>query len=69
MTYITSHSAAYHRPARKRTALTALLSLWRSRQQLKALDDAALADIGVTRADARAEATRPIWDVPDTWRD
>jgi uncharacterized protein YjiS (DUF1127 family) len=27
-----------------------------------------LADIGLTRADVRAEATRaPVWDVPSHW--
>ena len=68
MTYITSHSATY-RPARRRTGLISMLNAWRSRQHLKALDDRALADIGISRAEADAEASRPIWDVPTTWRD
>ena len=31
------------------------------------LDDRALADIGLTQAQARREASRPIWDVPANW--
>ena len=33
----------------------------RQRQQLAELTDAALIDIGVTRADAAAEARKPFW--------
>ncbi|MEP4197594.1 MAG: DUF1127 domain-containing protein [Aliishimia sp.] len=40
----------------------------RQRAALRRLDDAALFDLGLTRADAEAEASRPFWDVPDTWR-
>ncbi len=69
MTYISSTSAKYARPAQKRTSVLSILTLWRSRQHLKSLDDRALQDIGLTRAEADAEATRPIWDVPHTWRD
>jgi len=38
------------------------------RQKLAALDDAALADIGLTRTQALTEANRPLWDVPANWR-
>jgi uncharacterized protein YjiS (DUF1127 family) len=38
------------------------------RQQLLSLDAARLADIGVTRAQANAEANRSLWDVPKAWR-
>lgn len=69
MTYVTAHASRAARPAQKRTGLKALLSLWRSRQHLKSLDDRALADIGLSRAEADSEASRPIWDVPHTWRD
>ncbi|NUB46055.1 DUF1127 domain-containing protein [Fertoebacter nigrum] len=40
----------------------------RQRAHLGRLDDHALADIGLTRADALAEAARPVWDVPASWR-
>lgn len=48
-------------------ATFSLLALSRSRQALNNLDARALEDIGVTAADARREATRPIWDVPASW--
>jgi uncharacterized protein DUF1127 len=44
------------------------LNVWRQRRQLSQLDDAALNDIGLTRTEANAEARRPFWDAPETWR-
>ncbi len=41
---------------------------WKQRQHLRDLDDAALADIGLTRLDAEREAARSIWNVPLNWR-
>lgn len=62
---------ARHRPARPfgilsrvRTAMT----LYRQRARLAALDDHLLRDVGLTRDEALAEATRPLWDVPSHWR-
>jgi uncharacterized protein YjiS (DUF1127 family) len=49
-----------HRPAR--LSLLDMLQLHRSRRRLRTLDDDALLDIGLTRAEARAEARRPFWD-------
>lgn len=40
----------------------------RQRQALRGLDDRRLADIGLTARQADAEAHRPFWDVPATWR-
>ena len=34
---------------------------WRQRQALMRLDDHLLKDIGVSRADADSEATKPFW--------
>jgi uncharacterized protein YjiS (DUF1127 family) len=48
-------------------ATFSLLALSRSRQALADLDANALADIGITEAEARREATRPVWDVPTNW--
>lgn len=46
--------------------LLAQLRTWdertRERQRLAELDDKALADIGLTRERARAEAARPFWN-------
>ncbi len=39
-----------------------------SRARLLDMDDAMLADIGLTRTEARQEAARPVWDVPANWR-
>lgn len=40
----------------------------RQRRHLARLDAALLDDIGLTRNEALAEAGRPVWDVPTTWR-
>jgi len=69
MTFIT---AAHHRTAPRPSLLGAvprLFGVWRQRRVLETLDDRALEDIGVTRAEAAAEARRPFWDAPATWRD
>lgn len=41
---------------------------YRQRRALARLDAAALDDLGLTRAQANAEANRSFWDVPATWR-
>ena len=38
--------------------------LARQRRQLAALSDAALKDLGLSRADALQEVDRPVWDDP-----
>lgn len=48
--------------------ILAALALRRSRAKLGELPDHLLRDIGCTRAQAKAEAARPVWDVPDHWR-
>ena len=40
----------------------------RQRQALRGLDAARLADIGLSEQAALAEADRPFWDVPASWR-
>lgn len=40
----------------------------RQRQALSKLDDHLLSDIGLTRAEAEAEATHGIWNAPLHWR-
>lgn len=47
--------------------LARLLDLWRSRQALARLDATALEDIGLSSKQAKTEASRPIWDVPENW--
>ncbi len=43
------------------------IGLHRQRARLAQLDDAALRDIGLSRAQALREAGRPFWDAPDHW--
>jgi uncharacterized protein YjiS (DUF1127 family) len=64
-----SHSRLFARPfGGRRIGLDDLLSLYRQRRTLAALDDRALDDIGLNRDAAQAEAKRPVWDVPSHWR-
>ncbi|OED50321.1 DUF1127 domain-containing protein [Leisingera sp. S232] len=44
------------------------MAAWRQRRQLARLDARALEDIGVTRAEAEAEARGGFWKAPDYWR-
>ena len=48
--------------------LAALAANRRSRQALARLDAHLLRDVGLTQDRARAEAARPVWDVPRSWR-
>ena len=69
MSKVLSHArpvAVQGQPLVKR--ISAALTLLRQRQKLSKLDDAALRDIGVSRADARREAQRAVWDAPKSWR-
>jgi uncharacterized protein YjiS (DUF1127 family) len=69
-TLISSYSAALPRASRPSlmTRVFWALSLQRQRRHLARLDDAQLADIGLTRAQAEKEAARPLWDAPDHWQ-
>lgn len=55
-------------PAKLWSALRAAMALGRQRIALDQLDEHLLDDIGVSRDDARHEAQRPVWDVPENWR-
>ncbi len=48
--------------------ITHVLAVRRQRKALRKLDARALEDIGLSRAEAEAEAARPLWDAPETWR-
>lgn len=54
-----------HAPFRasRRASLSDALAVYRQRRALARLDDRALDDIGLTRAEAEAESRRPIWDI------
>jgi uncharacterized protein YjiS (DUF1127 family) len=59
-----SAAALAHLPAR----LHAAFAMARSRRQLATLEDHILKDIGLTRAEAHAEAKRQAWDAPLHWK-
>lgn len=48
--------------------LQSLRATRRQRLHLDRLDDRLLADIGLTRAEAAAEAARAPWDAPAHWQ-
>ncbi|SFG23479.1 protein of unknown function [Palleronia marisminoris] len=56
------------RRSRYGTDLLAWWGLYLQRRQLRTLDDRLLEDIGRSRAEADAEAGRPVWDAPSHWR-
>ena len=69
MAHSESRLSIRHLVAHSRTvSLSSRLALWKSRRDLAALDDRALADIGVSSADAAREARLSVWDVPANWR-
>ena len=65
-------SARLARLSRMRPSLRhlifSLIGLRRERRSLARLDAHLLADIGLTPEAARAEAERPLWDVPAHWQ-
>lgn len=54
--------------AAKTIGLADLFALAKQRRALSHLNDAALADMGLTQGDVAREAKRAAWDVPSTWR-
>ncbi|UWQ42605.1 DUF1127 domain-containing protein [Leisingera aquaemixtae] len=71
MTHATASCSASCSPRKPHLSLLSRLRLlWtvrRQRNQLAALDERALRDIGVTRAEADAEARRGFWSAPSHW--
>ncbi len=68
--FTTTRRASAHRPVFTGVfgRIANSFGVWRQRRHLAKLDDAALADIGLTRAEALRESQKPIWDVPQHWR-
>lgn len=63
MSTLTLRSTTPLRPVMGLNVL-ALLAVARQRAALADMDDARLADLGLTRDEALAEARRPFWDLP-----
>ena len=70
MTYSRSLPRTRHWP--RATGLVSLVKAAfeakRQRHALSQLDERSLRDIGITPEEAREEAMRAAWDVPDSWR-
>lgn len=66
MTYYTD-SRPVSAPRRPRPTLGQMVAIWKQRRQLRSMDSHTLSDLGLTRDEARAEASRPAWDVPAHW--
>lgn len=66
MTHLTAQAPCLtaHASAGIFARLAALFGIAEQRHRLAHLDDAALNDIGITRAQALAESRRPMWDMP-----
>jgi uncharacterized protein YjiS (DUF1127 family) len=64
-------STAQLRPRASRPSLlsrlSAALALRRHRRRLGQLDSHLLRDIGLSESEARTEAERALWDVPNHW--
>lgn len=65
MTQLTARAACLNAPRKGLIARLALaFGIAQQRHRLSQLDDAALSDMGLSRADAWAESRRPFWDLP-----
>ncbi|MDR9394453.1 DUF1127 domain-containing protein [Roseovarius sp. SYSU LYC5161] len=64
MTFLSQTQAVPRSGALFDFPLRAALQVRRERRALARLPDSALRDLGLTRAEARAEARRDFWDVP-----
>ncbi|MHA6262811.1 DUF1127 domain-containing protein [Arenibacterium sp. CAU 1754] len=67
MTYALPRRATCGASRFSKPTLSQYFGLWRQRQALKSLDNAALRDVGLTREQANAEAQRGFWDAPSNW--
>ena len=67
-TDITTRHHTAKSTSRASFSLRTVLDVWKSRRALARLDRRGLEDIGIDPARARHESTKPIWDVPATWR-
>jgi len=47
--------------------MLATAAVMRQRRKLAKLDNASLADLGITRKEAERESKRPAWDAPAHW--
>ncbi len=67
MTDFTS-SAIHSRPANRKSGIMGYVDLYHQRRALAKLDNARLADLGLSRQEADVEAGRAFWDAPQHWK-
>lgn len=65
---ISTTTGRAERPSGLMSLFGDMRELRRQRTALAHLDPHLLNDIGLTRSEARREASRPAWDVPRHWR-
>ena len=69
MAYVHAPTAGF---AQRRAGILDMLVHWmsvaRQRRELAELDDIRLDDLGLTRANVKAELARTFWDAPAHWR-
>ena len=66
--YAIGHMPLRGTPRRLLARISTAPAVRRQRAELARLPETLLADLGLTRAEALAEAQRPLWDVPARWR-
>ncbi len=66
MTYF-SDTRTFNSVGRGRPTISQMISVWKQRRQLRAMDDRTLSDLELSRQEALTEAQRPMWDVPVHW--
>jgi len=65
--YAIGHMPLRGTPRRLLARISTAIAVRRQRAELARLPETLLADLGLTRAEALAEAQRPLWDVPARW--
>lgn len=68
MSVFTASALRNRLTARRPMGLMSYVALYRQRRALAEMDDSRLADLGLSRHEADAEAKRPIWDAPNHWK-
>ena len=71
MTTLIAKNAGFLTTLLKPSSVWTLLIKWnglaKQRAALRTMDDQQLLDLGLTRAQAEAEANRSVWDAPANW--
>ena len=70
--FTTTNTARFVTAPARRTGLVhwlhALIAAHKSRIALASLDASGRADVGLSKLQVKSELTRPLWDVPGSWK-